>query len=105
MKKWLIALGVIFASIGLGVGIGAFAAPNILTLFASNQLIRAYGSPGSTAGYVSAYQFVTGARTPSTTGSATETFVNSPCTGTTTQQWLPVTITGLTGTYYVPACQ
>lgn len=41
----------------------------------------------------------------STTGAGTETFTNSPCTGLTTEQWVPVKITGQTGTWYVPACQ
>ena len=41
----------------------------------------------------------------STTGAATQTFTNSPCTGNTTAQWLPVQITGQTGTWFVAACQ
>ena len=41
----------------------------------------------------------------STTGAGTETFTNSPCTGLTTEKWIPVQITGQTGTFYVPACQ
>ena len=41
----------------------------------------------------------------STTGAGTQTFINSPCTGMTTEQWVPVGITGQTGTWYVPACQ
>lgn len=41
----------------------------------------------------------------STTGAGTQTFTNSPCTGLTTEQWIPVAITGQTGTWYVPACQ
>jgi hypothetical protein len=95
------------AGIGMVVGAAAWAAaaPGIVTLFTSSQLLRVYGSPGSTTGYVLANQMVSGASTPNTSGSATETFTNSPCTGTTTQQWLPVKITSLTGTYYVPACQ
>ena len=42
---------------------------------------------------------------PSTTGTATQTFTNSPCTGTTVAKWIQVTITGQTGTFYIPACQ
>ena len=50
---------------------------------------------------------LTGAETfaSSTTGAGSQTFTNSPCTGLTTEQWIPVGITGKTGTYYVAACQ
>jgi hypothetical protein len=41
----------------------------------------------------------------STTGAATQTFTNSPCAGTTTAKWIPVQITGQTGTWNIPACQ
>ena len=41
----------------------------------------------------------------STTGAATQTFTNSPCTGLTAEKWVPITIVGQTGTFYVPACQ
>lgn len=41
----------------------------------------------------------------STTGSGAQTFTNSPCTGLTTERWVPVAITGQSGTWYVPACQ
>lgn len=41
----------------------------------------------------------------SSTGAGTETFTNSPCTGLTTEQWIPVQVTGQTGTWFVPACQ
>jgi hypothetical protein len=41
----------------------------------------------------------------STTGAATQTFTNSPCSGLTSERWVPVAITGQTGTWYVPACQ
>lgn len=41
----------------------------------------------------------------SSTGASTQTFTNSPCTGTTTEKWIPVSITGQTGTWFVPACQ
>jgi hypothetical protein len=43
-----------------------------------------------------------------TTGSGTQTFTNSPCAGTTSEQWIPVKIysgTGTNSTYYIPACQ
>jgi hypothetical protein len=41
----------------------------------------------------------------STTGASVQTFANSPCsTSLTTEQWIPVSITGQTGTWYVPAC-
>jgi hypothetical protein len=41
----------------------------------------------------------------SATGAATQTFTNAPCaTSLTTEQWVPVSITGQTGTWYVPAC-
>jgi hypothetical protein len=39
------------------------------------------------------------------TGSGTQTFTNSPCTGLTSEKWIQVQITGQTGTFYVPACQ
>jgi hypothetical protein len=41
----------------------------------------------------------------SSTGSSTQTFTNSPCSGLTTEQWIPVTITGQTGTWNIPACK
>lgn len=41
----------------------------------------------------------------STTGAGTQTLTNSPCTGLTTEKWIPVTITGQSGTWFVPACQ
>jgi hypothetical protein len=41
----------------------------------------------------------------SSTGAATQTFTNSPCTGLTTEQWIPVAINGQSGTWFVPACQ
>lgn len=41
----------------------------------------------------------------SSTGAGTQTYTNSPCSGLTTEKWIPVTITGQTGTWYVPACQ
>jgi hypothetical protein len=41
----------------------------------------------------------------STTGAGTQTFVNSPCSGLTTEKWIPVHITGQTGTWNIPACQ
>jgi hypothetical protein len=41
----------------------------------------------------------------STTGGSTQTYTNSPCTGTTTAQWVPVQIVGQTGTWYLAACQ
>lgn len=41
----------------------------------------------------------------SSTGAGTQTLTNSPCTGLTTEQWIPVEITGQTGKWYVPACQ
>lgn len=41
----------------------------------------------------------------STTGVGTQTFTNSPCVGLTTAQWIPVTITGQTGTWNIPACK
>ncbi len=41
----------------------------------------------------------------STTGAGIATFTNSPCTILTTEQWIPVEITGQTGTWYLAACQ
>ena len=41
----------------------------------------------------------------STTGAGAQTFTNSPCAGLTTEKWIPVSITGQSGTWYVPACQ
>lgn len=41
----------------------------------------------------------------SSTGVGTETFTNSPCTGLTTEQWVPVKISGQSGTWFLPACQ
>lgn len=43
--------------------------------------------------------------TSSTTGAGTATFTNSPCSGLTTEQWVPIKINGQSGTWYVPACQ
>ena len=41
----------------------------------------------------------------STTGSTAQTYTNSPCTtSATTAQWIPVSITGQSGTFYVAAC-
>lgn len=40
----------------------------------------------------------------STTGAGTQTFTNSPCAALTTERWIPVKITGLTSTFYLPAC-
>lgn len=42
----------------------------------------------------------------STTGAGTQTFTNSPCTGSlTTERWIGVAITGQSGAWYIPACQ
>lgn len=41
----------------------------------------------------------------SSTGAGTQTFTNSPCSGLTSEQWIPVGITGQTGTWFIPACQ
>lgn len=41
----------------------------------------------------------------SSTGAGVQTFTNSPCGTLTTAQWIPVEITGQTGTWLVPACQ
>ena len=41
----------------------------------------------------------------STTGSSSQTYTNSPCTNTTTAHWIPVGITGQSGTFYLAACQ
>lgn len=41
----------------------------------------------------------------SATGAGTQTFTNSPCSGLTTERWVPVTVPGQTGTWYMPACQ
>lgn len=41
----------------------------------------------------------------STTGAGTQTFTNSPCSGLTSERWIPYQITGQTGTWYIPACQ
>jgi hypothetical protein len=41
----------------------------------------------------------------STTGAGAQTFTNSPCSGLTTEKWIPVAITGQSGTWYVAACQ
>lgn len=41
----------------------------------------------------------------SSTGAGTQTFANSPCSGLTSERWIPVGITGQTGTWYIPACQ
>jgi hypothetical protein len=41
----------------------------------------------------------------STTGSTAQTYTNGPCTtSATTAQWIPIAITGQSGTWYVPAC-
>lgn len=102
MKKWLksgIAAGAVLI---VGSIAWAYTQYNVTALTA-NQLIRIYQSQGSTFGYAPANQFVFGANP--TTGSGTQTFTNSPCTVSgTTELWLPVVITGQTGTWYVPAC-
>lgn len=41
----------------------------------------------------------------STTGTGAQTFTNSPCTGLMTERWVPIGITGQSGTWYMPACQ
>ena len=41
----------------------------------------------------------------STTGAGVQTLTNSPCVTLTAAQWVPVTITGQSGTFYVPACK
>jgi hypothetical protein len=41
----------------------------------------------------------------SSTGAGTQTFTNSPCSGLTTERWVPIAITGQTGTWYIAACQ
>lgn len=41
----------------------------------------------------------------STTGASVQTFTNSPCGTLTTERWIPITITGQTGTWNIPACQ
>lgn len=41
----------------------------------------------------------------SSTGAGVQTFTNSPCSGLTTARWIPVSITGQSGTWNVPACQ
>lgn len=41
----------------------------------------------------------------SSTGASTQTFTNTPCsTSLTTAQWIPVEITGQSGTWFIPAC-
>jgi hypothetical protein len=41
----------------------------------------------------------------STTGVTSQSYTNGPCTtSATTAQWIPVKITGQSGTWYVPAC-
>lgn len=40
----------------------------------------------------------------STTGASTQTFTNSPCSALTTERWIPVKITGLTSSFFIPAC-
>jgi hypothetical protein len=41
----------------------------------------------------------------STTGATTQTYTNGPCTtSATTAQWIPVSITGQSGTFYIAAC-
>lgn len=41
----------------------------------------------------------------STTGAGVQTMTNSPCTGLTVGQWIPISITGQTGTWYLFACK
>jgi hypothetical protein len=109
----LLAIGMASAAIAAGF-------PNILTTLATTQLVRIYyaNSPGSTQGYASLATLAAFIGTqegagilagpypaPTTTGTGTQTFTNSPCTTLTTEDWVPVTLTGKTGTWYIPACQ
>lgn len=41
----------------------------------------------------------------SSSGAGAQTFTNSPCTGLASERWIPVSITGQSGTWFVPACQ
>lgn len=71
---------------------------------AAAAVIGGYAIGGATA------QWVPPSKIPffgnATTGSGTQTFTNSPCTGTTSEQWIPVQIYGTAGgNYYIPACQ
>lgn len=58
------------------------------------------GNGSSTTTFAGTVQMPT-----SSTGAGTQTFMNSPCSTLTTERWMPVQITGQTGTWYVPACQ
>jgi hypothetical protein len=71
----------------LGIGTGSATAINI-------------GNSGSTTTFAGTLKLAS-----STTGSGIQTFTNSPCTGLTTEKWVPVQISGQSGTWYVPACQ
>lgn len=115
MKKWLLAFGLAGVLAGAGVAWSA-GFPNILTSFTTTQLVRLYynNSPGSVQGYAALGTLassgilkgaLTGAYPTATTGSGTQTFTNSPCSTLTTAEWIPVTITGQTGTWYLAACQ
>lgn len=41
----------------------------------------------------------------SSTGAGVQTFTNSPCTTLNTEQYIPVEITGQSGTWFIAACQ
>lgn len=112
MKQWK-ALAVA-AVAGMAVAAAAYAAtgPNILTTLSSTQLVRIFnaGSPGSTQGWTTLSTLansgiLVGPYPTATTGAGTQTFTNSPCTGLTTEEWVPVSIKGQTGTWFVAACQ
>ena len=90
----------IVGSLGTGTGVGGDIIFDVAKA----------GSSGSTQNSkTEAFRIAADSALPkwpsSSTGAGTETFTNSPCTGLTTEQWIPVEITGQTGTWYVPACQ
>lgn len=83
----------------------AFPASGILagttdTQTLTNKSISANEINSGTLTLVNTPQFASSA-----TGVGTQTFVNSPCTTSlTNEQWVPVTITGQSGTWYFPTC-
>lgn len=84
-------------------GLSASSAGNT-TIVASN------GTGGSGINVLdAAYNLVTVSQpikfASSTTGVGLQTFTNSPCVTLSTEQYIPVQITGQTGTWYVAACQ
>lgn len=85
------------------IGPGSFFSSSGIALLAENDALNAVqpiNLVGSTIIIQGAFQLGS-----STTGSSTQTFTNSPCSTLTTERWVPIGITGQSGTWYIPTCQ